>query len=436
MVRVRHLSKRYRIGTQQSRYRNLLALHSVTSVEGDSAWGSIGDRRSRADDAIIWALRNVSFDVGRGEVLGIIGPNGAGKSTLLKVLSRITEPTEGEAQIHGRVASLLEVGTGFHPELTGRENIFLNGVLLGMKRAEVTRRFDAIVEFSGVEKFIDTPVKRYSSGMYVRLAFAVAAHLEPEILIVDEVLAVGDAAFQRKCLGKMGEVAGSGRTVLLVSHNMGSIKALAATALWLDEGRVIRIGDPRTVVNEYLAAGQPDSLRGVYDDRYVAAHRVRHEKYVGQVEVTSVTLLDVQGQPADVFLEGSDLRVALTFSVHDDVKALEAIIRVKTVDGQLLFTCLPGKHETIFHPGRYRALVRFNLTPLLPGTYQGDIVLLSHLPQDQISPAFRFEVAPDPTQAGDERTIVVPSASLGHTTQYDGLGVIRVRAAWEEMSGG
>lgn len=207
------------------------------------------------DSTELWALKDVSFQVKRGEVLGIIGRNGAGKSTLLKILSRITEPTSGRAVMRGRVGSLLEVGTGFHPELTGRENVFLNGAILGMKRSEIAAKYDEIVAFSGVEQFIDTPVKRYSSGMYVRLAFAVAAHLDPEILLVDEVLAVGDVAFQKKCLGKMGEIQKEGRTVLLVSHNMSSIMNLCGRAILLDAGHLTRDADAPHVVQEYLLAG-------------------------------------------------------------------------------------------------------------------------------------------------------------------------------------
>ena len=201
-----------------------------------------------------WALKDVSFEVKEGEVVGIIGRNGAGKSTLLKILSRITEPTEGRVRIRGRVASLLEVGTGFHPELTGRENIYVNGAILGMTRREISAKFDEIVAFAETEKFLDTPVKRYSSGMYVRLAFAVAAHLEPEILIVDEVLAVGDVAFQRKCLGKMGDVSQNGRTVLFVSHNMQAIRSLCKKAIWLQNGQVYGMGDSTTIVEDYLRA--------------------------------------------------------------------------------------------------------------------------------------------------------------------------------------
>jgi len=209
-----------------------------------------GWTRPAAED--FWALRGVSFDVGRGEVVGIIGRNGAGKSTLLKILSRITRPTEGMVETRGRIGSLLEVGTGFHPELTGRENIFLNGAILGMRRAEILGKFDDIVAFSEIERFLDTPVKRYSSGMYTRLAFAVAAHLEPEILIVDEVLAVGDAQFQRKCLAKMGDVARGGRTVLFVSHNMTALSSLCQRALWLAEGRLVADGPAGEVVARYL----------------------------------------------------------------------------------------------------------------------------------------------------------------------------------------
>src|SRR5450631_3328503 len=220
-IRVERLSKRYRIGTAQARYKTLRD-SLVATVKAPLRW--IAGERS-APDSHFWALDDVSFEVNPGEVVGIIGRNGAGKSTLLKILSRITRPTKGRVELYGRVGSLLEVGTGFHPELTGRENVYLNGAILGMKKAEIARKFDEIVAFAEIEKFIDTPVKWYSSGMYMRLAFAVAANFEPEILIVDEVLAVGDGPFQKKCLAKMGEIARSGRTVIFVSHNMGAIEA-------------------------------------------------------------------------------------------------------------------------------------------------------------------------------------------------------------------
>ncbi|MDF1594353.1 MAG: ABC transporter ATP-binding protein [Desulfobacterales bacterium] len=243
-----------------------------------------------------WALKDVSFEVKQGEVIGIIGRNGAGKTTLLKILSRITEPTTGRFRIKGRVSSLLEVGTGFHPELTGRENIFLNGAILGMGKAEIKRKFDEIVTFAEIEKFLDTPVKRYSSGMYVRLAFAVAAHLEPEILIVDEVLAVGDAQFQKKCLGKMGDVAKEGRTVLFVSHNMAALKSLCEKAIWLNGGTVIENGYAEDVVSNYLQNNMSVNMDRVWDDpetapgnKKVSLHSVKIS-YEGEKEAKSITV--------------------------------------------------------------------------------------------------------------------------------------------------
>src|SRR6266705_4735392 len=259
-IHVSGLGKRYRLGANQQAYKTLkekltqkaaspfrVALHLLTGNGNGN--GKFGIRKSKPE--MIWALKDVSFEIKRGEVVGIIGRNGAGKSTLLKVLSRITEPTEGYADIHGRVGSLLEVGTGFQPELTGRENIFLNGSILGMTRAEIARNFDAIVEFSGVERFIDTPVKRYSSGMFVRLAFSVAAHFEPEIMIVDEVLSVGDADFQRRSLGRMETIGDSGRTVLFVSHNLQGILQLCDRTILLVEGRIARYGPTPDVVAYY-----------------------------------------------------------------------------------------------------------------------------------------------------------------------------------------
>ena len=237
-IRVEHVSKRFRIGLGRQRYQTLSEKITDALSAPLRTFRRIQTPKTDAQDTI-WALRDISFDVPEGQVLGIIGRNGAGKSTLLKILARITGPTEGSITIQGRVGALLEVGTGFHPELTGRENIYLNGAILGMKRVEIERKFDEIIAFSEIEKFIDTPVKRYSSGMYLRLAFAVAAHLEPEILVMDEVLAVGDTEFQKKCLGKMGDVAQQGRTVLFVSHNMSAILRLTHEAIVLEKGRMV-----------------------------------------------------------------------------------------------------------------------------------------------------------------------------------------------------
>ena len=279
IIRIEHLGKRYTIRHEAHRngqYRRLSEVLAEAAMRPFRKAPQSGP--SASED--LWALRDVSFDVHQGEVVGIIGRNGAGKSTLLKVLSRITEPTEGRVRLRGRVASLLEVGTGFHPELTGRENVFLNGAILGMSRAEIRRKFDEIVAFAEVERFMDTPVKRYSSGMYVRLAFAVAAHLEPEILIVDEVLAVGDAEFQRKCIGRMQRVAGHGRTVLFVSHNLNAVRSLCARAVWLDAGSVVMAGLTDEVADAY-GSGQGEDHRTVFlpehkgpDDR-IGSKRIR-----------------------------------------------------------------------------------------------------------------------------------------------------------------
>src|SRR5213596_3448665 len=257
-IRCQGLGKQYRLGPRQ-RYRALRdTLPALALAPFRGLRSAIGFGRPTAQGATLWALRDVSFEVSAGEIVGIIGANGAGKSTLLKILSRITEPTEGQAEIHGRVGSLLEVGTGFHPELTGRENVYLSGAILGMSKAEIDRKFDEIVAFAEVEKFIDTPVKHFSIGMRMRLGFAVAAHLEPEILLVDEVLSVGDINFQKKCLGKMGDVAQGGRTILFVSHQMNQIRRLCQRALWIEAGQTRSDGPAKLVVNQYEVAALAD----------------------------------------------------------------------------------------------------------------------------------------------------------------------------------
>jgi homopolymeric O-antigen transport system ATP-binding protein len=304
IISVENLSKRYLVGHQEARTQfRYTALRDVIGRElrnyGRKALDVVRGRQVVQGDQVeeFWALKDINFEVQEGEVLGIIGRNGAGKSTLLKILSRITEPTAGRITLRGRVASLLEVGTGFHPELTGRENIFLNGAILGMSRAEIRKKFDEIVAFAEVEKFLDTPVKRYSSGMYVRLAFAVAAHLEPEILIVDEVLAVGDAEFQKKCLGKMDEVSRrEGRTVLFVSHNMSAIAELARRAVLLDRGLIVLDGPVSDVLAAYL------SKSGTRTD-YVTAHNESYENpHIARAEVITSDLMGIHrfGEPLDI----------------------------------------------------------------------------------------------------------------------------------------
>jgi lipopolysaccharide transport system ATP-binding protein len=265
IVRVENLCKQYRLGAKGPAYETLReSIVGAVRAPFKRLTGNNGNRET------IWALKDVSFEVAPGEVVGIIGSNGAGKSTLLKTLSRITEPTSGKVELYGRLASLLEVGTGFHPELTGRENIYLNGAILGMRKAEIDRKFDEIIAFAELEKFLDTPVKHYSSGMYMRLAFAVASHLEPEILLVDEVLAVGDAAFQKKCLGKMGEVAKHGRTILFVSHNLTAVKSLCRRTLRLDKGLIIDSGDTDQVVLNYIKSETQTKMQRHWDDPQTA----------------------------------------------------------------------------------------------------------------------------------------------------------------------
>src|SRR3984893_2445502 len=266
IIKVEHLGKRYRIGARE----RIRTFRAPIMRPPAAPWRRLRSRLAscepRANASEMWALKDVSFEVAPGEVLGVIGRNGAGKSTLLKVLSRITEPTTGRVELYGRVGSLLEVGTGFHPELTGRENIFLSGAIMGMRRIEIARKFDQIVAFAEIEQFVDTPVKRYSSGMYVRLAFAVAAHLDPEILLIDEVLAVGDAAFQKKCLGKMGEVAREGRTVLFVSHSMAAVQSLCHRAVWLESGILSNDGKPGVVVQSYISRSFTNLAEQLWDD--------------------------------------------------------------------------------------------------------------------------------------------------------------------------
>jgi len=324
VIRVENLTKEYRLGTinhgtlyqdLQSWWARLRGKDDPNSIISGHSSPSVSQPDSNPH---FLALNNVSFDVKQGEVIGIIGRNGAGKSTLLKILSKVTAPTSGTVKIKGRIASLLEVGTGFHPELTGRENIFLNGTILGMKRHEVQRKFDEIVAFAQIDQFIDTPVKRYSSGMHVRLAFAVAAHLEPEILIVDEVLAVGDAAFQKKCLGKMGDVGKEGRTVLFVSHNMGAVQNLCLSGIVLESGMIRFYGSQTEAVNYYLGAMSNNQSLKERKDRVGS----------GAVRVAQITFQNESGQELDTLMSGQEVNIQLHFMVKPGVSIKRAIASI------------------------------------------------------------------------------------------------------------
>jgi lipopolysaccharide transport system ATP-binding protein len=326
-IRIENLSKQYQVGAQASRHTTFREALSGLFTNPVKRFRSLAGRVAAEES--FWALKDVSFEVQPGEAVGIIGRNGAGKSTLLKVLSQITEPTEGRIEINGRVASLLEVGTGFHPELTGRENIFVNGSILGMSRTEIQQRFDGIVEFSGVERFLDTPIKRYSSGMTVRLAFSVAAHLDPEILIVDEVLAVGDIAFQRKCIGKMREVGRSGRTILFVSHNLSAIRGMCSRAIWLEHGRCRAHGDTGRLLSEYSAVESRRCTRPKLATR-------TDRGGTGRARVVGVRLTNDVGQEIESVCSGDDFAIHLQYRLpagEHEIKDVIASIALSTDEG-------------------------------------------------------------------------------------------------------
>lgn len=361
VIKAENLSKRYIIGHQRNGQDGLR--HRIEdAARNPFRWlrGQIKRRREEREE--FWALRDVSFEVKEGEVLGVIGRNGSGKSTLLKILSRITEPTRGRVRLTRRVASLLEVGTGFHPELTGRENIFLNGTILGMKKAEIQRKFDEIVAFSEVEQFLDTPVKRYSSGMYVRLAFAVAAHLEPEVLLIDEVLAVGDVSFQKKCLRKMAEVAHGGRTILFVSHNMDAMRTLCRRAILFKDGKIRSDGDVESVMEGYfaeLASGTSLRVRNPFG-----------------FEVQKVTLKQDEERQTTQFRPGDDLIVEIEYNTRKLLKAPYFTLAVQGKYGSC-FTAnmLLDGHRPISLEGKGLILCRFKSIPLLPQRYTIRVVI-------------------------------------------------------------
>ena len=349
-IRVTNLGKRYRIGNAPDRYNTLrdTIMGAIKSPIRRIRQGFLPGADGKGNETnIIWALKDVSFDVHQGQVLGVIGRNGAGKSTLLKILSRVTEPTAGEVEIRGRVGSLLEVGTGFHPELTGRENIYLNGAILGMRRFEIDQKFDEIVDFSGVEKFIDTPVKRYSSGMYLRLAFAVAAHLEPEILVVDEVLAVGDAEFQRKCLGKMNDVAQEGRTVLFVSHNMSAILRLTQESIVLDRGKVIMRGPTIEAVDYYMSSGFSKTGERVWEESDVPISSLPFVPIALRVKNSENRISDTVRSTEDVAIE-------IEYQVNKPIQGLRVGIYLLSMRGEFVFTSFDTDDVQKFEKHRTR----------------------------------------------------------------------------------
>ncbi len=415
-VRVENLSKRYRIGEKVS-YRALRdeITRLFTAPFKKSKKGSTGEK----ENGHILALKDVSFEVKRGEVLGIIGRNGAGKTTLLKILSRITEPTEGYAEVHGRVGSLLEVGTGFHPELTGRENIYLNGSILGMKKAEIDRKFDEMVAFAELKKFIDTPVKYYSSGMYVRRAFAVAAHLEPEILLVDEVLAVGDFAFQKKCLGKMENIAGEGRTVLFVSHNMSAIQQMCKRVILIDQGRIIDDGESLKVVNRYLGNIFSNvKTEQVWEDKETApgGNRVRLRRACVRPE---------DGVPTDTIYVTTPIVLEFEYwNLIPDVR-LNLTVALFNEDGVFVFASVPLQ-EPVWDGKPFPASL-FKTTCHIPGAFLNNGVYFVRM---QIVEDHMTQLFVDPEVVIFEVYDSVEMRSKHGGWQGKWLGVVRPDLKW------
>jgi lipopolysaccharide transport system ATP-binding protein len=417
-IRVEHLAKAYRLGRAARRSDSLRETITAGLLAPWRRFRELGATAVEDDD--FWALNDVSFDVDEGEVVGIIGRNGAGKSTLLKVLSRIVEPTRGSAVLHGRVASLLEVGTGFHPELSGRENIYLNGSILAMRKREIDAKFDEIVDFAGIERFLDTPVKRYSSGMYVRLAFAVAAHLEPEILIVDEVLAVGDAEFQRRCLGKMREVsAGGDRTVLFVSHNMAAVSTLCSRAILLAGGRIVADASPAAVIQDYLIPAVEGGGEMLTLDHHPGrpATCSRHFR--------SIRILDAQGRVVSAVAPETEVQIEMELEFEQPMRAPRIGIGFNNARGERTFAIATylspvglGRLDT-----RPRVRALFRMPPLFPGRYLLDISLSAEEGRfmDQVEGATWLEVLQD--------------GYLGSAHPYFAeMGVVLVPSRWASAS--
>ena len=422
VIRAEGVAKQYRLGARQAEYKTLRE-----AVTGAAAlpWRTLksfakaGNGDVRQTERFIWALQNISLEIKRGEVVGLIGRNGAGKSTLLKILSRITEPTKGFAKITGRIGSLLEVGTGFHPELTGRENIFLNGAILGMRKTEIKRKFDEIVAFAEVERFIDTAVKHYSSGMYLRLAFAVAAHLEPQILLVDEVLAVGDASFQNKCLGKMSDIAGEGRTVLFVSHNMPAVRTLCKRAILLDQGGVEREGEAGSVVQYYLLGEYQDSKR---------VWRGQERPGNDAIKLNSIRLLDATGAEVPAINISDELVVEIDYEVVERGASVGFALNLFNSEGLELFATLSnteqGYYGTPMECGNYKTICRLYGNLLNAGQFYFSVVGFSANWSDpfRIDQAVAFDAIDDGLLRGD---------------YYSGFGgSLRPKLLWETTAGG
>ncbi len=411
-IRVVDLGKMYTIGAAPERYRTLrdTLVNFVREPIRRLRYGAGSGKET------FWALQDISFDVRQGQVLGVIGHNGAGKSTLLKILSRVTEPTTGYAEIHGRVGSLLEVGTGFHPELTGRENIYLNGAILGMRRAEIDRKFDEIVDFAGVEKFIDTPVKRYSSGMYLRLAFAVAAHLEPEILVVDEVLAVGDAEFQRRCLGKMSDVAQSGRTVLFVSHNMSAILRLTEETIVLESGKLALRAPSAQAVDYYLSSGFAESGERTWTADFTPGNPFRP---------LALRLRDGHGRVTNMLRSVEPLTLEFEYELAEPLQGLRVGVYCTTMQGETIFTSFDTDESARYEAFGVRPAGRYISRCVVPPDFfnEGRYVFGINASTFRVRRYFQ-----------DERAIVFsidPAGAPGMQWPEVRLGHIRPRLDWE-----
>jgi lipopolysaccharide transport system ATP-binding protein len=417
VVRVENVSKRYRIGALHPGYnsfREVLAGAVAARLRRLKRGGENGRGET------LWALSDVNLEVRRGEILGIVGRNGAGKSTLLKILSRITRPTTGEVEIYGRVGSLLEVGTGFHPDLTGRENIYLNGAILGMRKVEIESKFDEIVAFSELERFVETPVKFYSSGMYVRLAFSVAAHLEPEVLIMDEVLAVGDMAFQQKCLDKMHEIRRQGRTIFFVSHNLPAVTRLCKRAVLLEAGRLVAEGPPHEVVNRYLSSSWKAGAERAWND-------TRDAPGDAAVRLRRVRVCDDHGQTAAAVDVRRPTRIVITYDVLEDGHALTPVVELYNEEGTEVFSTHDTGEEWRRRArarGRYTSVVTLPGNLLAEGSLIAHVSIMSHFPSTilhaRAKNAVAFQVLDEPGGISARGDYVGPMP-----------GVVRPLLEWE-----